>query len=258
MELRPLSRTEYTLARLWNEECGDEKPGSRPKCFKRLRSRLMLSGCGGSQPPIGTPGVVPQGSMVHVIPEWQVKGLARAVCPQVVGRPTCLALIANKVSPACVGSSCGWSPIDFQTRYKLPIAKGSGQIVAVVDAGDNPNAKKDSQTTAPSSVLERQSSKSSIRKANRSNYPSYTGWSVEIDLDIEMVSAACPRCTIYLVEASSANSGDLDAAEVEAVKLGAHIVSNSWICYGSNSCVDSSDFKKVGRALSRRIGRRRL
>jgi len=61
-----------------------------------------------------------------------------------------------------------------------------------------------------------------------------------------MVSAVCPNCTIYLVEANSASSSDLDTAEKEAVTLGAHIISNSWICYGSNSCVDSSAFAKPG------------
>ena len=41
-----------------------------------------------------------------------------------------------------------------------------------------------------------------------------------------MVSAACPNCTIYLVEANDNNN--LGTAEKEAVKLGAHIISNSW------------------------------
>ena len=43
-----------------------------------------------------------------------------------------------------------------------------------------------------------------------------------------MVSAICPRCRIAVVEASSATYADLGAAENEAVKLGAHVVSNSW------------------------------
>ncbi len=51
---------------------------------------------------------------------------------------------------------------------------------------------------------------------------------MEIDLDVQMVSAVCPKCTIYLIEADDNYTNNLYAAEMEAVKLGAHIVSNSW------------------------------
>ena len=61
-----------------------------------------------------------------------------------------------------------------------------------------------------------------------------------------MVSAACPLCTIYLIEANSSDNSDLQTAEAEAVTLGAHIVSNSWICYGSYDCVDTKDFSQPG------------
>ena len=59
-----------------------------------------------------------------------------------------------------------------------------------------------------------------------------------------MVAAACPKCTIYLIEANSGSATDLQTAEVEAVTLGAHIVSNGWIC--SAPCLDSSDFDTPG------------
>ena len=207
----------------------------------------MLSGCGGSPPPIGAPGASESAAnVVHMIPEWQAKGLARAVCQQDVGKPTCLALTQRGIQPACSGSKCGWAPIDFQTRYKLPISKGSGQIVAVVDAGDNPNAATDISEYRSEFGLGTANFYKYNQEGQQGNYPSYTGWNVEIDLDIEMVSASCPLCTIYLVEANSADSDDLDTAEVEAVKLGAHIVSNSWICYGSVNCVDKHDFDKKG------------
>jgi subtilase family serine protease len=61
-----------------------------------------------------------------------------------------------------------------------------------------------------------------------------------------MVSASCPLCTIYLVEANAADSSDLQTAEVAAVKLGARIVSNSWICYESLSCVSKRAFDHKG------------
>jgi subtilase family serine protease len=61
-----------------------------------------------------------------------------------------------------------------------------------------------------------------------------------------MVSAACPNCQIYLVEANSNNTSDLQTAEAEAVTLGAHIVSNSWICYGSSCGTSQSYFDTPG------------
>jgi subtilase family serine protease len=51
---------------------------------------------------------------------------------------------------------------------------------------------------------------------------------VEISLDLDMVSAACPNCHILLVEASSNTNTNLYTAEDEAATLGATEISNSW------------------------------
>jgi len=81
--------------------------------------------------------------------------------------------------------------------------------------------------------------KAHFRKYNQdgqqSNYPqgSYA-WGVEIDLDVEMVSASCPNCSIFLIEANSVGWSDLEAAETMAVALGAHIVSNSYTGGGAD------------------------
>ena len=51
----------------------------------------------------------------------------------------------------------------------------------------------------------------------------------EISLDVDMVSAACPKCHILLVEATNAERyANLTAAENEAVALGATVVNDSW------------------------------
>jgi hypothetical protein len=53
------------------------------------------------------------------------------------------------------------------------------------------------------------------------------GWSGETGLDMDMVSAACPDCSIVLVEASSTN--DLDKMnQIAATVVGAAASSNSW------------------------------
>ena len=213
-----------------------------------LLAALALPACnaGGSASVPGTSGQSAMQTRSHGVPMWQAKGLAHPACPQVVGKPTCLALIQSKsgISPTVAG----WAPIDFQTRYNLPSGtNGSGQIVAIVDAYDNPNVAGDLGVYRTNFGLGTANFTKYNQTGQTKNYPSGSvGWGVEIDLDVQMVSAACPNCTIYLIEANSSNSSDLDAAEAEAVTLGAHIVSNSFICYDSNSCDNVSDFDTPG------------
>jgi subtilase family serine protease len=211
-----------------------------------LVATLAIAACNGGGAGIpGASGATTLQSKSHGVPDWQAKGYAPA-CPQVVGKPTCLAIIQSKsgVSPAVAG----WGPVDFQTRYNLPSStKGSGQIVAIVDAYDNPNVASDLAQYRSNFGLGTANFTKYNQNGQTSGYPSgNTGWGVEIDLDVEMVSAVCPKCTIYLVEANSNSTSDLEAAEQTAVNLGAHIVSNSWICYGSNSCDDPSSFDSPG------------
>ena len=108
--------------------------------------------------------------------------------------------------------------------------------VAVVDAGDLPTAEADlaayrSQFDLPPCTT----ANGCFRKVNQtggtdfSNTPD-VGWGLEIALDIEMVSAACPNCNILLVEADSYYLSDLGTAVNTAVSMGAIAVSNS---YGS-------------------------
>jgi hypothetical protein len=98
-------------------------------------SCLLLAGCSGGQAPVGT--ITPPLQRVA-----EGNGAPEPACPQIVGKPTCTALIESKggVSPT-VG---GLEPSDIQTRYNLPSStKGSGQIVAIVDPYDNPNVASD-------------------------------------------------------------------------------------------------------------------
>ena len=60
-------------------------------------------------------------------------------------------------------------------------------------------------------------------------YPAYdAGWEGEISLDLDMVSAACPKCHILLVEANDSSTLDLATGVNTAVSLGAVAVSNSY------------------------------
>jgi subtilase family serine protease len=54
------------------------------------------------------------------------------------------------------------------------------------------------------------------------------GWGVEIALDVQAVSAACPNCHILLVEADSPSFNNIGKSVNTAVRLGADVVSNSY------------------------------
>jgi subtilase family serine protease len=145
----------------------------------------------------------------------------------------------------------GWAPSDLQAAYNLPSSsKGSGQIVAIVDAYDNPNVASDLATYRSYFGLPPANFTKYNEHGQQSHYPASckgqlgNSWCVEIDLDVEMVSAACPNCTIYLVEADNYDYGvgTMAIAEREAVKLGAHIVSNSWAC---TNCWPEEEFEKA-------------
>jgi hypothetical protein len=216
------------------------------KLVAPLVAALAVAACsaGGSSNMPAAPGQT-TASQSHSIPDWQATGAAKRVCSD--SRPgfaQCDALIMNgKIGP----NVSGWAPADFQARYNLPITKGSGQIVAIVDAYDNPNASSDLTTYRNNFSLGTANFAKYNQKGQQSNYPpGNKNWGLEEDLDIEMVSASCPLCTIYLVEANSNSTSDLETAEAEAVTLGAHIVSNSWGCPGSNACVSNSYFDTSG------------
>jgi subtilase family serine protease len=128
----------------------------------------------------------------------------------------------------------GYEPCDLQAAYALPSATaGTGQTVAIVDAYNDPNAEADLGVYRGEFGLpECTTANGCFRKVDQAggtNYPSADpGWSDEISLDVDMVSAICPNCHILLVEANSNSYLDLFTAENEAANLGASVISNSW------------------------------
>jgi subtilase family serine protease len=170
----------------------------------------------------------------------------KQVCPNVGPRQARCDVLFQKsaVGPAVAG----WAPVDFQTRYKLPSStNGSGQKVAIVDAYDNPNITSDLATYRSNFGLGTANFTKYNQNGQTSGFPSGNqNWGLEEDLDVQMVSAVCPKCTIIIVEANSNSTSDLETAEMTAVSLGAHIVSNSWGCTGSDECDNASSFDSPG------------
>ena len=160
----------------------------------------------------------------------------RFACPEeMTGYAQCLALIRTDSFGERSPRIHGYTPSDLQAAYHLPSrTRGLGQTIAVVDSGDNPHAEVDVNTyhrtsgyrDAPSATV---AFKSSTRTVAAGNYPpSSAGDGVEIDLDIEMVSASCPLCHIMLVEANGWQLSNLATSVDTAVAKGADVVSNSY------------------------------
>ncbi|MET7575713.1 putative Ig domain-containing protein, partial [Streptomyces sp. NPDC005492] len=166
--------------------------------------------------------------------------------------------IKQRLASALAAAPSGLSPANLHSAYNLPTTAGSGMTVGIVDAYNDPNAESDLATYRSTYGL------SSCTKANgcfkqvsqtgsTTSLPSNdSGWAGEEMLDIDMVSAVCPNCSIILVEANSASMADLGAAENEAVALGAKFVSNSWGGGedSSQTSDDTSYFKHPGVAIT--------
>ena len=149
------------------------------------------------------------------------------------GYAACTALRRTDAAARSFGPAVsGLTPANLQSAYKLPTG-GAGKTVAIVDAYDDPNAESDLATYRSNFGLPAcTTANGCFKKVNQTGGTSYptgdTGWSEEISLDIDMVSAVCPSCHILLVEATSASYVNLGTAVNEAVKLGATAVSNSY------------------------------
>jgi len=193
---------------------------------------LALAACnaGGSSSLPGAAGTSGTSSQDSAL---RASGYQRACSDTRAGFMNCDVLISTKIQP----NVSGLGPADFQKWYNLPSGtKGAGQTVAIVDAFDNPNISSDLNTYRTNFSLGTANFTKYNQTGQTKNYPTgNTNWGVEEDLDVEMVSAACPKCTIILVEANDNSTTNLFAAEKEAVTLGSHIVSNSWGGGGGSS-----------------------
>jgi subtilase family serine protease len=157
----------------------------------------------------------------------------------------------------------GYGPADLRSAYKLPSGQaGAGATVAIVDAYNDPAAESDlavyrSRFNLPACTT----ANGCFRKVNQQGKASPmpgpdAGWAAEESLDVDMVSATCPKCHILLVVATSSNDSDVFSAVDTAVRLGARYVSNS---YGggetsSQSTSDALYFRHPGVAITASTG----
>lgn len=152
-------------------------------------------------------------------------------------RIRCTALTVNRPLQRAVTRPEGYGPAQLRDAYGVAALAGidpaTTQTVGIVDAYSDPSLAADLAAyrshfglpacTVASGCLR------IVGQTGTTRLPAPSpAWGLETSLDVEMVSAICPRCHIAVVDASSATYADLGTAENEAVKLGAHVVSNSW------------------------------
>jgi len=152
-------------------------------------------------------------------------------------QPDSAPMAANAAATCTVNQSAGYTPCNLRAAYELTALSaknGAGNTVAVVDPGDDPSAAADLNVYRSTYGMAMCTTKNPcFKKVNQNgvvgSYPAPdAGDAQEISLDLDMVSAICPKCHILLVEADSNGFGDLGTAINEAVTLGAKVVSDSW------------------------------
>jgi subtilase family serine protease len=162
------------------------------------------------------------------------------VCPEVSSPKMvrCEALMITDaqgnaiVSPrAPVG---GLTPTELRSAYNITTQGQAGTIIAIVDAGGYPTAESDlaayrSEFQIPACTSENGCFKIFNQKGEQDHYPPVSGtWPVEQALDLDMASAMCPNCSIYLIQGNKPSGLDLGQSANVGADLGAHVISNSY------------------------------
>jgi subtilase family serine protease len=153
----------------------------------------------------------------------------------------------------------GYGPKDLQSAYDLPVASGTEETVAIVDAYNDPTAEADlgvyrQQFNLPACTTAN-GCFGKVNQTGGTSYPSTdAGWAEEISLDLDMVSATCPLCHILLVETTSSSLTNLGTGVNTAARMGAVAISNS---YGGGDLPDSfygSYYRHPGIAVTASSG----
>jgi subtilase family serine protease len=150
----------------------------------------------------------------------------------------------------------GYGPANLRDAYKVTGSGSSSTIVAIVDAYGYTNAESDlgvyrSQFGLPACTT----ANGCFRKFNQNgvqgSYPAQnTGWAQETALDLDMASAMCPNCKIYLIEANTASYANLATAENTAASKGAHAISNSYGGGESGTTTYEGSYNHAGIAIT--------
>jgi hypothetical protein len=161
----------------------------------------------------------------------------------------------------------GYGPSDLQSAYNLTAAAasgGTGETVAVVDAYNDPDAASDlatyraqyglpacDPTTGGAGCLTVENQEGQATPLPGTD-PSGDGWEVTESVDLDMVSAICPNCSILLIEADSNSIPNLGTAENTAATSGAGFITDSWNGpeFSTEGYYDNEYFNHPGVAIT--------
>ncbi len=209
---------------------------------------LIASGCSSSPSPSAVPVVDQTSTSMREATSAKIYsaramaiGVSQPLCPPATAGPnvaSCHILQRMDITPnpstmLTAAGIAGFHPSDLLTAYGLSgsISRGGNQTVAVVVDGDNPTLELDLGVyraafgLPPCTVLN-----GCLRFVYHGLFKPQLNpaWAAEADLDVQMVSAICPRCKIVVAEAPNATIASLSAAVGDAVAAGATVVSNSY------------------------------
>ena len=139
--------------------------------------------------------------------------------------------LATHSTPSGLGAA------DLAAAYDLDTSNDPGATIAIVDAYGYKKAEADlkvyrAQYGLPPctvangclTIVNQEGAKSPLPP----DPPSNDDWTVETALDLDLASAACPKCKLLLIQADDDQGDGLFIAQAAAAQLGATVVSNSW------------------------------
>jgi len=131
----------------------------------------------------------------------------------------------------------GLGATDLADAYKLDTTLDPGATIAIVDAFGYANAEADLNVYRAQYGLGKCTiDNGCLTIVNQDGAasplppepPSNDDWTTETALDLDMASAACPKCKLLLVQANSDQDEGLYIAQASAARLGAAVISDSW------------------------------
>ncbi|HEV7554932.1 MAG TPA: S53 family peptidase [Kofleriaceae bacterium] len=148
--------------------------------------------------------------------------------------------MAPRAAGPMAAAPIGYGPPDLQAAYKIDptrIATTAKPTVAIVDAYGYPKLEADLaayrlQYGLPACTVASGCLKIVNQQGQTTPLPAAppTGddWTIETALDVDMASAACPKCKIMVVQATDNAGNGLYNAQNAAAAAGATVISNSW------------------------------
>jgi hypothetical protein len=157
-------------------------------------------------------------------------------CPQTgtAGQATCDSLVSTATASSPLEYT--YSPQDLESAYDLQVmfagsvsTQGMLQTVAVIGAGDDPTVSADlneyrSEYGLPACTT----TDGCLTVVDQSDGTQDPGYTSQIAISLDMVSAACPNCHLLLVQAANNTIPSLLTAVDTAVADGASIINEPY------------------------------